>query len=120
MNSFLTENLNSIKNTVSEITSRIHKINYNYDDGNKDVKHSSRISKNKTYIFISIVVLCLIIFTYLLSYFQPWFVKKKEKFIKVMNWWMVFFCNLLLIFTFMLLYGYLSYIKHPLLTISQQ
>jgi uncharacterized BrkB/YihY/UPF0761 family membrane protein len=120
MNSSLVENLDSIRNVVGEITSRIDKINtdYGYDNSLSLNKPSSRISKKKSYIFVTLVVVCLIILTYSLSYFQPWFVKKKEKFINVMNWWMVFFCDLFLIFLFMLLYAYLSYIQHPLLTIS--
>lgn len=120
MNSSLTENLNSIKNAVSEITSRIDEINTRYENNSdkKVLSKVSRISKTKSYLFMITVVVCLCILTYLLSYFQPFFVKKKEKFMYVMNWWMVFFCDLFLIFTFILLYAYLSYIQHPLLTIS--
>ena len=120
MNSSLTENLNSIKKAVSEITSRIDEINTRYDNNSdkKVLSKVSRISKTKSYLFLITVVVCLCILTYLLFYFQPFFVKKKEKFMYVMNWWMVFFCDLFLIFTFILLYAYLSYIQHPLLTIS--
>ncbi len=49
MNSSLVENLDSIRNVVGEITSRIDKINtdYGYDNSLSLNKPSSRISKKK-------------------------------------------------------------------------
>jgi tetrahydromethanopterin S-methyltransferase subunit G len=118
MNSSLIENLDSIKSVVSEINSRINKINTDNVNINHFRKASSRVSKKKSYLFGLVVILYLITMTFFLSYYQPWFVKKKHKFINVMNWWMVFFCNLLAIFIFSTVYAYLCYIEHHLLTVS--
>jgi hypothetical protein len=59
MNSSLVENLDSIRNVVGEITSRIDKINtdYGYDQSLSLNKPSLRISKKKSYIFVTLVVL---------------------------------------------------------------
>ena len=114
-------NLDSIKNVVSEINNRVDKINTEYVN-NDDINYSKSypiISKKKTTIYVSLVVVCLISCTYILFHFRPQFVMKKDKFMYKLDWLKILFCNLIIVLIYLSFYAYLYHINHPLLLISQ-
>ena len=114
-------NLDSIKNVVSEINNRVDKINTEYVN-NDDINYSKSypiISKKKTTIYVSLVVVCLISCTYILFHFRPQFVMKKDKFMYKLDWLKILFCNLIIVLISLSFYAYLYHINHPLLLISQ-